>query len=167
MRLIHLSTFWTVVVDCIAWFLIHLGVAWLLVRIRARSFDPENWLCRSQGWERNGTLYQGFFKIRSWKHRLPDAAPLLGEHGFPKKRLRDRSPAYLTSFLTETCRAETVHWVIILFSPLFFLWNPLWVGFLMICYALAENLPMIMAQRYNRCRLHRVLNGRTERKDYA
>jgi glycosyl-4,4'-diaponeurosporenoate acyltransferase len=57
--------------------------------------------------------------------------------------------------------------VIILFSPLFFLWNPLWVGFLMILYALTENLPMIMAQRYNRYRLRRVLKGRNERRAYA
>ena len=167
MRLIHLSTFWTVVVDCIAWFIIHLGVVYLLIRIRARSFDPGRWLFRRQGWEKDGTLYQKLFRIRRWKHRLPDAAPLLGERGFPKKKLRDKSPAYLSSFLTETCRAELVHWVIILFSPLFFLWNPLWVGFFMILYAVAENLPMIMAQRYNRYRLQRVLKGRRERRAYA
>lgn len=167
MRLVHLSTFWTVIVDCIVWFIVHMGVAWLLVRMRARSFDPESPLCRCRDWEKDGSLYQKHFRIRRWKHRLPDAAPLLGERGFPKKKLRDKSPAYLSSFLTETCRAEIVHWVIILFSPLFFLWNPLWVGFLMIFYALAENLPMIMVQRYNRYRLRRVLKGRAERKAYA
>lgn len=167
MRLIDLSTFWTVVVDCIAWLIIHLGVSWLLVRIRASSFDPENRLCRRRDWEKDGTLYQKLFRIRRWKHRLPDAAPLFGKRGFPKKKLHDKSPAFLSSFLTETCRAETAHWVIILFSPLFFLWNPLWVGFLMILYALAENLPMIMTQRYNRYRLRRVLKGRNERRAYA
>jgi hypothetical protein len=37
----------------------------------------------------------------------------------------------------------------------------------MVFSALAENLPMIMAQRFNRYRLRRVLKGRTERKAYA
>ena len=137
MRLIHLSTFWTVVADCLIWLAIHLGGAFLQARMRPESFDPENWLCRSQGLEQDGNFYRDHFKIRKWKHRLPDAAPLLGTRGFSKKKLRGKSPAYLLSFLIETCRAETVHWVIILFSPLFFLWNPLWVGFLMIAYALA------------------------------
>ncbi|MCU0580799.1 MAG: glycosyl-4,4'-diaponeurosporenoate acyltransferase [Desulfobacterota bacterium] len=153
MRLIHLGTFWTVVVDVLAWLAIHLGAAFLLARLRPDTFDPENWLGRTRGWEREGDLYRIRFKIGKWKHRLPDAAPLLGSRGFPKKRLRGRSPAYLSLFLTETSRAETVHWVIILYAPLFFFWNPLWVGFLMVFYALAENLPLIMAQRYNRCRL--------------
>ena len=61
-------------------------------------------------------------------------------------------------FLQETCRAELTHWVILLFGPFFFLWNPLWVGFLMIAYAIIENLPLVMAQRYNRIRLLRLLD---------
>jgi glycosyl-4,4'-diaponeurosporenoate acyltransferase len=167
MRFVHLSTFWTVILDIVVWFVIHLGVAFLLVRVRAMSFDPESWLCGCKRWEKEGSLYQRLFRIRNWKHRLPDAAPFLGERGFPKKKLLEKSSTYLSSFLTETCRAEIVHWVIILFSPLFFLWNPCWVGFLMIFYALAENLPMIMAQRYNRYRLRRVLKRRAERRAYV
>ena len=41
MRLIHLPTFWTVVVDIIAWFVIHMGVAYVMVRIPLKRFDPE------------------------------------------------------------------------------------------------------------------------------
>jgi glycosyl-4,4'-diaponeurosporenoate acyltransferase len=59
--------------------------------------------------------------------------------------------------LRETCRAELTHWLTLLFAPFFFFWNPLWVGFFMIFYALAENLPLIMAQRYNRARLRRII----------
>lgn len=75
----------------------------------------------------------------------------------PKKRLHDKNPAYLRAFYRETCRAELTHWATILFAPLFFLWNPFWVGVFMIFYALAENIPLIMAQRYNRNRLRRIL----------
>jgi glycosyl-4,4'-diaponeurosporenoate acyltransferase len=167
MRLLNLGTFWTVLVDCLVWLVIHLGAANLLVRFGEKSFSPENWLCRWQGWEQDGCLYQKHFRIKKWKHRLPDAAPLLGARGFPKKKLRGKNPAYLSSFLHETCRAETVHWVIILLSPLFFLWNPPWVGFLMVSYALAENLPLIMAQRYNRCRLRRILKKQAQRAAYG
>jgi glycosyl-4,4'-diaponeurosporenoate acyltransferase len=163
MRLIHLPTFWTVVVDFVAWLIIHIVVAVVLVRIPAEGFNPDGWLFRGRGWERGGEIYPRFFKIRKWKAHLPDAAPVLKEWGFPKKRLAEKSDAYFISFMRETCRAETTHWIIALFAPLFFLWNPLPVGFFMILYALAENIPLIMTQRYNRYRLRRVLKeGQTE-----
>jgi glycosyl-4,4'-diaponeurosporenoate acyltransferase len=61
--------------------------------------------------------------------------------------------------LQETCRAELTHWLTLLFAPLFFFWNPLWVGFFMIFYASMENFPLIMTQRYNRARLRRIMKG--------
>ena len=157
MRLIHLPTFWTVLVDFIAWFIIHVGVALALVRVSAERFDPNGWLFKSRDWEGGGELCPRFFKIRKWKAHLPDAAPLLKQWGFPKKRLAEKSDNYFLAFVRETCRAEATHWIIVLFAPFFFLWNPLPVGFFMILYALAENIPLIMAQRYNRCRLRRVI----------
>jgi glycosyl-4,4'-diaponeurosporenoate acyltransferase len=157
MRLIHLPTSWTVVVDFLAWFVIHMGVVYFMVRIPTLRFDPEGWLFKIRKWERKENLYHRIFKIKKWKGYLPDGAPLLGNLGFPKKRLHDKSPAHLRAFYLETCRAELTHWVTILFAPLFFFWNPFWVGFFMIFYALAENIPLIMAQRYNRNRLRRIL----------
>jgi len=159
MRLIHLPTFWTVLVDFIAWFIIHIGVAVVLVRIPAERFRPDDWLFKRRGWERDGEIYQRFFRIRKWKEHIPDAAPVLRSLGFPKKRLAGRGDAYFLAFARETCRAEATHWIIMLFAPLFFLWNPLSVGFFMIFYAVAENIPLIMAQRYNRYRLRRVVKG--------
>ena len=55
--------------------------------------------------------------------------------------------------ICETCRAELTHWLTMVFAPFFFLWNKPFVGWIMIAYALAENVPLIMAQRYNRSRL--------------
>ena len=157
MRLIHLPTFWTVVVDILAWFVIHMGVVYVMVRIPLKRFDPEGPLCRSRKWERDGRLYQDVFKIRKWKKHLPDGAPVFGENGFPKSTLSSRQKHYFETFLGETCRAEWTHWIIMLFAPLFFLWNSSTVGFIMIFYAAAENIPLVMAQRYNRCRFKRVL----------
>lgn len=157
MRLIHLPTSWTVVVDFQAWFVIHIGVVYLMVRIPTPRFDPDGWLFKIRQWEGKGNLYHRIFKIKKWKDFLPDGAPLLGSRGFPKKKLQEKTPEFLRALLQETCRAELTHWLTMLFAPFFFLWNPLWVGFFMIFYALTENLPLIMTQRYNRSRLGRII----------
>jgi glycosyl-4,4'-diaponeurosporenoate acyltransferase len=88
---------------------------------------------------------------------LLDGSKLLKYKSFPKKHLGEKNEPYFNSFLTETCRAELTHWIIMLFAPLFFLWNKPGVGLIMVFYALIENLPLILAQRYNRIRLKRVL----------
>jgi glycosyl-4,4'-diaponeurosporenoate acyltransferase len=157
MRLIYLPTFWTIVIDFIAWFIIHIGVVAIMVRIPAKHFNPNHWLYRGRKWEGEGTVYQDIFKIKTWKQHLPDGARVLGRLGFQKKKLNNSSPEYFEAFLTETCRAELTHWIFILFAPFFFLWNPTWVGFFMIFYGLLENIPFIIAQRYNRHRFKRLL----------
>ncbi len=57
------------------------------------------------------------------------------------------APMYLLTFAAETCRAELTHWTTIFMAPFFFLWNKPAVGWIMIIYALCENLPLIIAQR--------------------
>ena len=157
MRLIHLPTLWTIVIDFIAWFIIHLGVVAIMVRIPAKYFGPNHWLYRSRKWEKDGDIYQEVFGIKKWKPHLPDGAQVLGRLGFPKKQLNTKSAGYFEAFSIETCRAELTHWIIILFAPFFFLWNLPGVGLFMIFYALLENVPLIMAQRYNRYRFKRLL----------
>jgi glycosyl-4,4'-diaponeurosporenoate acyltransferase len=129
-----------------------------MVTMPLDRFFPGGWIYRTRNWELKGSFYSRYVAIRKWKHLLPDGSPLLGEKGFPKKHLGKKNTEYMNLFLQETCRAELTHWVIMLFGPFFFLWNPLWVGFLMIAYAIIENLPLVMAQRYNRIRLLRVLD---------
>ena len=46
-------------------------------------------------------------------------------------------------------------------APVFFLWNPWWADLVMVAYALAANLPCILAQRYNRLRFQRLLARRS------
>ena len=77
-----------------------------------------------------------------------------------KKKLKEVGSGNLYRFFIETCRAETTHWMLIGVAPLFFLWNRLWVGVFMIVYAVAQNLPLIMIQRYNRIRFRRILAQR-------
>lgn len=153
MRIIHLPTFFTILLDIFAWFVIHIGVVLLMVRIPRGRFHQDSGLYRERLWEKGGRIYERVFRIKRWKALLPDGARWMKNKGFPKKRLGSTDEAYLNHFILETCRAELTHWVTILFAPFFFFWNKPFVGWIMIFYAVAENLPLIMAQRYNRFRL--------------
>jgi glycosyl-4,4'-diaponeurosporenoate acyltransferase len=164
LRIVHLPTGWTVLLDVAVWFAIHMGVVILMVSLPVRWFDPRTWLCRPRSWERGGRLYERVFRVRAWKHRLPDGAEILRWRGFPKQHLGQRSLGYLERFARETCRAEVTHLLTMAWAPAFFLWNPVWVGWLMVVYALAENVPLIIAQRYNRIRLLRILDRAAARE---
>ena len=157
MRIIHLSTSWTVFLDIFAWFVIHIAIVMVMVRIPRGHFDPDHYLYRVRPWEKEGRLYGKVFHIKRWKGLLPDGAGWMKDRGFPKKQLAARDTGYLVAFSRETCRAELTHWITVLMAPFFFLWNKPFVGWIMILYALLENLPLIMAQRYNRCRLEKLL----------
>lgn len=163
MRLIHLPMAATVLLNIAAWLVIHLGTALAAARVPLQQFDPTGPGFRPWQWERLGHVYVRYFWVNLWKKHLPDGAPILGMWGFPKKHLERKDSAYIETFSGETCRAELTHWIILAFAPIFFLWNRPIVGLLMIIYAAAENLPLIIAQRYNRFRLLRLLAAMNNR----
>ena len=154
--LFHLPRLITVGVDIAAWLAIHIGVSYLATRTPLSSFNPDSWFFRRRRWERNGRLYSRFFVVKRWKKRLPDGAAAFKE-GFEKRHLRDTSEEYFADFIRETCRAELTHWMVLLFGPVFLIWNIWWVGVIMVAYASAVNLPCIITQRYNRIRLRRMV----------
>jgi glycosyl-4,4'-diaponeurosporenoate acyltransferase len=158
-----LSDFWTIVINVLAWLFIHLSVPFIITQFRAERFDPGARLYRKRSWEKDGDLYRNVFWAHKWKRLLPDGAAWF-KKGFPKKSLQSRSPAYLQRFVRETCRAELAHYLVMLFAPLFFLWNPAWIGRLMILYALLANGPCIITQRYNRIYFNRLLTQLAEKK---
>ena len=100
-----------------------------------------------------------FFKIKKWKDWLPDGAEV-SRKAFRKKHLLNADSPYIRIFISETCRAEILHWIIFLFGFIFFVWNPWYVGIIMIIYAAITNIPCILTQRYNRIRLNRLLVAR-------
>ena len=153
--LVHLPTAVTIMIDIAAWFIIHMGVSYIMARQPLTLFDPGSWLYRKRRWERNGKLYDKLFRLKSWKKRLPDGAAIF-RNGFEKKRLKETSRDYLDAFIGETCRAELTHWTVFLFAPVFFIWNLWWVSLVMILYAAIANMPCIITQRYNRIRLQRI-----------
>ncbi len=158
--LLELSSLHVILINIAVWLAVHLSVPYGMTRVPLGSFDDAVWLYRRRGWERDGRLYERVFGVRRWKGRLPDGAVVF-KRGFAKKCLKGVDNGYLESFVRETCRAELVHWTIMVFAPLFFVWNPWWAGVVMVAYALAANLPCIITQRYNRARLRRVLGRRT------
>jgi glycosyl-4,4'-diaponeurosporenoate acyltransferase len=144
--------------NVLGWPVIHVAIGFAALRVRPHLFATDSWITSPRHWERDGYLYRDRLAIRRWKILLPDAAPWLG--GFAKKKLRERNPAYLEQFLIETRRAEIAHWCMLACLPVFFLWNPPWARWAMTAYALATNLPCILAQRYNRLVLSRVARTR-------
>ena len=154
--IIHLSSLWMVLLNVLAWLVIHIAVSFAVARPSVGVFDPDGWLYRERRWERNGRTYEVLFKTKRWKEIIPDGAALF-KSGFRKKRLQNVDAGYIRTFIRETCRAELTHWTIFVFAAIFFIWNIWWVGIIMILYAVTVNMPCIITQRYNRIRLTRVL----------
>jgi glycosyl-4,4'-diaponeurosporenoate acyltransferase len=150
----HLSGLLNVVIDFIAWLLIHVMVSLSIDMIPAGSFNPESWLFKERRWEKNGRVYEAL-RIKTWKRLLPDGAAI-SKNGFRKKHIANLEPRYIRKFVAETCRAELIHWGIFIFSPFFFLWNEWWIGIIMIVYGFVVNVPCIITQRYNRIRFKRA-----------
>ncbi|MED4798125.1 glycosyl-4,4'-diaponeurosporenoate acyltransferase, partial [Priestia megaterium] len=111
-------------------------------------------LFKVQTWETVG-IYKKF-GVHRWKTWLPDGGKLF-KRGFYKKKWESRTKEYAQLFLIETNRAELTHWISILPSILFFIWNSPSIGVWMVIYAIVANVPFILVQRYNRIRIHQVV----------
>lgn len=152
----HLSSIWVLILDFAAWFAISIGVSYSFYRIADVKFTQDDWLTKPRAFERTNALYKKTFFIMRWKSLLPDGSGILRK-GFQKKRLLSNEESYLNQFVLESRRAEWTHVVSILFIPLFLLWNT-WIDEAIITlYGLVVNVPCILAQRYNRFRLTRVI----------
>jgi glycosyl-4,4'-diaponeurosporenoate acyltransferase len=146
------------IANIFGWPIIHIAISYVFLQLPAENFEHDNWITASRKWEHDGRIYKDWFRIRKWKQMLPDGAPWLG--GFSKKQLPARDPGYLMQFLIETRRAEVAHWCMLACFPIFFLWNPPWACCVMCAYAVAANLPCIVAQRYNRMAIKRLVINR-------
>ena len=162
MRIIDLPVIPTIIIDFVAWFIFHMAAALITLKMPDKYFASDNWLYKCRKWEKQGRFWHDAFKVKNWKNKLPDGAAILGR-GFAKKTLQENDPKFLNQFALESRRAELTHYLAMLPAILFFLWNPVWVGFVMIIYALIANMPCIIAQRYNRPRLLKAANRASKR----
>jgi len=151
MRIVTLGIFWTLLIDLLAWVIIHFALAYLSLRVPHHLLNHRRWLFRTRPWELEGELYDKLFRVRSWKSKLPSGGKVVGS-GFSMDRIESMEHEYLNRWVLETCRSELYHLVSIFPSLLFFLWNPPAAGFGMILYSLIFNLPLVIVQRHNRPR---------------
>lgn len=150
--LIELPIVWIIALNVGGWLALQMGLAWAFTKMPLAWFGPG----KTRAWERDGRVYERLCRIKAWKHRLPDAARWFGG-GFAKGTLAGMNRDYLERFARETWRGELCHWFALACAPIFFLWNPWWGDLIIVAYALAANLPCILAQRYNRARFQHLL----------
>ena len=158
----HLGNWAMVGLDIVAWGAIHAGTGYLAHRLPATFCERDTWLTRLRGWEQSGRLWR-ILRVHSWKDRLPEAGDVF-EGGVSKRSLPALDDAGLLQFAASTRRAEIGHWSAAVCSPIFLVWNPLWITGVMVVYGLAVNAPFIAVQRYNRLRVSRVLVRRASRR---
>jgi glycosyl-4,4'-diaponeurosporenoate acyltransferase len=158
-------TAWIWTANILGWPIIHLATAWVVLRRPAEDFSYDGFLFEARSWERGGRFYRDWLRIHHWKSLLPDGAPWVG--GMSKKRVAERNRDYLYVFMLETRRAEFAHWCMVACLPIFFIWNPPWARIVMTVYAIGANAPCILAQRYNRVVLTRLLEKLDEKLDHV
>jgi glycosyl-4,4'-diaponeurosporenoate acyltransferase len=161
-RVVHLSDPITVVLDVVAWGLIHAGAGYLAHRTSVVWLSRDRWLFRERRFERGGRWYTEVLRIGRWKDRLPEAGDLFAG-GISKRHVTAADQGGLERFVVETRRAELGHWLAAAPGVLFVLWNPPAVVPVMVAYGLLVNLPFLAVPRYNRIRASRVLRARAAR----
>lgn len=158
--LVDLSRPILLVVDVVAWAVVHVATSYAAHRAPHRWFARDTWVTRPRRWERDGRLYEQL-GIKRWKDRFPEAGGAFG--GMSKRRLPDGRVDGLVRFAEECRRGEWAHIACAAGALLFFLWNPWWVAAVMVGYGVAVNAPFVAIQRYNRLRIGRALGRRTSR----
>jgi glycosyl-4,4'-diaponeurosporenoate acyltransferase len=143
-------------VDAAVWAVWSALCGYVAHRIPSDRLGHDRGILRLTRIEQGGRVYERVLRVKRWKDLLPEAGNLF-RGGFSKRRVLRHDREYLEEFVVATRRAELAHWPILAVGPLFFLWNPWWLGIAMVGYAVVANVPCILVQRYNRARLERML----------
>ena len=153
--LIDLPLHWIILLDIAAWFIFHMGISLGCMKIPDAWYAKTESFFQSFAWEENGELWQRLFRIKAGKRKLPEGSSII-KSSYNKKQLHGTDKQTFEKFIIETKRAELTHWLLMPPAFVFFIWNPLWAGIVMVIYACVVNIPFILIQRYNRPRLVRV-----------
>ena len=133
-------------------------------------FLPRHWFhadrfpFRTYAWEKGGKVYIKL-GIRRWKDLVPDMSRI-AKNMVTKKLPLGSGSAQMERLVQETCVAELVHAVLIIFGLwILHLW-PGWGGIIFwILYAVFGNLSFMMIQRFNRPRLVRLASKAKKREN--
>lgn len=143
-----------IILHSIFWFVVQMSIARLGTRIPLSFFERYSCLFRLFQWEKNGKLWDKILKVSKWKKFIPEGAQI-------NKDIYDKSQLSLNieetrRLLLEMRRAELIHWISIL--PVWlFIKAPRYIKFVNIGYVLLSHVPVIVAQRYNRPRIERLI----------
>lgn len=161
MRILFLSDEITLLLFFIIWPAIQVGGALLALYIPDRFYSIKRLIFKTHRFEKNGQIYQTLFRVKKWKHLLPDGASVWKKKGYQKKHIQSFDVDNLEKFLIESCRAEMTHIIPILFFWVFFLITTPLISWIMLGYSLIVNLPCMIAQRYNRPRVRDLIIHKT------
>lgn len=159
MQKLFLTPAQTFLMDVVSWIFFHLSIGFLSTKIPHAWMNPNLRFFMSYAWEKNGEIYEKLFHVRAWKDLVPDGSRMY-RGSFSIKHLPTNDPKFLIFWLKESIRAELCHWAMIVPGFLFFLWNDIFVGWLMVLYAILNNLVPIIMQRFNRPRMRRLIARR-------
>lgn len=154
--------FWTIVsfklirANLLIFILISLAMTFICEKLPKKLYYYKRWMFKERHWEKGGKIYDTVFKVKKWKAKLPEISDFM-RWRFKKKHLAETNSNYLSVFITESCKAEFTHWLIIISTVIFYIWNGFFSGFLMFLLATILNFPYIIIQRYNRPRLLRLI----------
>ena len=118
-------------------------------------YDPYRFPFKTYAWEQNGRIYEKLGVKRRKAHSI-DMSKFM-KRSFPKQNTLTRDPERLKRLVQEMCNAELVHWVLILFSPVFILLIEGWYGIVISVGYVLSNLNDVIIQRYNRPRILMIL----------
>ncbi len=155
MQILFLNPNQTILLDILAWLIFQLTIGYCSSKIPHDWLNPDQPFFQTFAWEQGGEIYEKIFHVRAWKHLIPNGSALY-RGAFSIKRLPTNDSAYLERWLKESVRAEICHWMMIL-PCVFFLWNSVALGCIMVAYALISNLLPVILQRYNRPRMRKLL----------
>jgi glycosyl-4,4'-diaponeurosporenoate acyltransferase len=167
MRLIYVSTPMTLLLCFLVWPVLQVSAALICLYLPDRVYSVRSFFFRTHAFEKDGRIYDRIFRVSRWKHLLPDGGMVFKKRGFRKKHLDSFSEENLSRFLTESARGELTHWLAILPFWVFGFFAPPEVIWCMLLYALLVNVPCIIAQRYNRPRVERLIAHLQKRRTYT
>jgi glycosyl-4,4'-diaponeurosporenoate acyltransferase len=144
-----------VLIDSLIWILYSVIVGFSVTKLSIDSLRKFTLL--DYGLMRTKALCETL-KIKKWKDRVPEAGSMF-KGGVSKRQLIGIANHDLERFAMETKRAEVAHYLFLLFSPVFFLFNPFFLGLAMVIYAIVANIPCILIQRYNRARIYSIIDN--------
>lgn len=146
---------WAVALDVVVWLVAGAAVGRYQARKPVEALESPGLLTRLTKWEEVGSPFRRWVKVDMWKDRLPDAGTWFG--GLSKKRLPESDVGGWRRFAAESLRAERTHWAMFAVLPIFIFWNPAWLLFANMLFAVVANVPCMIIARHNRARVMRLM----------